>query len=511
MSLRSFSIMSLYAVATVYGQSDVLTANYDNNRTGANLNEPYLWIGNVSPDNFGKLGVFPVSGQVYAQPLYVSGQDVNNCDNCNILYVATMNNNVYAFNADTPDQKKPLWAVNLGAPVPNSVLGFRAISPSVGILSTPVINRQRNLIYAVSETLRAGKPTFQLHALDLSSGAEMLGGPVTIKATVTGSGDASVNKVITLDPQKHLQRPGLLASNGKIYIAFGSIFDRAPYHGWILAYDTGDLTLQAVFNATPDGANGGIWASGRGLVGDPNGNIYVGTGNGDYDGVTNFGESFLRLTDDLLVADWFVPADWQSLSDVDLDTASLGPILIPSIDMILAGDKNNNAYLINRWNMGHLALGGSVPQVLPVISYGGLFNAVIWDRSDAPLVYFVDEGTATYAYRISGKQIEPEPFSVTDVNSDYPWQGMAISAWGEVDETGILWMVAGDHQQDAVPGTLYAFNAQDLSQLLWSSDMLPTRDAMGAFAKFANPTVANGMVFVPTFSDQITVYGLLPN
>ena len=197
------------------------------------------------------------------------------------------------------------------------------------------------------------------------------------------------------------------------------------------------------------------------------------------------------------------------MSDVDYDTASLGPILIPSIDMLFGGDKADNGYLIDRWNMTHLGItNGSLPQVIQPITNGGLFNAAVWDRGNGPLVYCVDEGNATVGWRITGGQFEAQPFSTTPTTSDYPWQGMAISAWGDQDGSGILWLTAGDHSQTNVPGTLYAFNAQDLTQLLWSSDMNHEQDHVGQFAKFNAPTVANGLVFVPTFSNRVEVYGL---
>ena len=198
------------------------------------------------------------------------------------------------------------------------------------------------------------------------------------------------------------------------------------------------------------------------------------------------------------------------LSDSDFDTASLGPILIPSLDLIFGGDKNNNGYLIDRWNMGRLGLSGaSVPQIFQPIDWGGLFNAAVWDRSDGPLVYFVDEGTATRGWRIGpeNKRFDAAPFSTTNVTSDYPFQGIAISALG--DTNGILWIAAGDHDLEEVPGTVLAFDARDLTRLLWTSEMNPDRDRMGGFAKFATPTIANGLVFVPTFSGQLAVYGLL--
>ena len=504
------AIVLLLGTCIVRGQVDVLTANYNNYRTSANLQEYALSPDTVSPDTFGKLAALPVVGQVYAQPLVVTGRDVAGCGTCDVVYVATMENNVYAFNATTLDPT-PLWTVNLGPPVPSYMVKLRDIDPSIGSLSTPAISLPRGAIYLLSETLRDGKPAFRLHALDLATGREILNGPTDVTASVAGSGDSNVNGKIALDPMSQLQRPGLLIANGRAYVAFGSIFDRNPYHGWVLTYDIGDVSQQLnVFDSTPDGAQGGIWQSGRGLVADSSGNIYLGIGNGDYDGMRNFGESFLRMSPELRVVDWFTPADWQDLSDSDLDTASLGPILIPSLNLIFGGDKNNNGYLIDRWNMGRLGLtGASVPQIFQPIQWGGLFNAAVWDRTDGPLVYFVDEGTATCGWRISpdDKRFEATAFSTTNVNSDYPHQGIAVSALG--DTNGILWITAGDHDLEDVPGTLLAFNAQDLTQLLWTSEMNPERDRLGGFAKFATPTIANGLVFVPTFSDQLAVYGRL--
>lgn len=507
------AVSCLGLLSAASGQVDVLTANYDKNRTSANLSEPYLGPQTVSPDTFGKLAELPVSGQIYAQPLVATGMVMPGCPGgCDVVYVATMENQVYAFNASTLDPT-PLWRKRLAAPLPVEVINFRVIDSYVGVLSTPVIDRGRGAIYLVAETYNGATraPEFQLHALDLTTGAEILNGPVTVTATVAGTGPDAVNGRVTLNPMRQLQRPGLLAANGQVYLAFGSIYDREDYHGWILAYDRSDLRNQtAVFNTTPNGGYGGIWASGRGLVATAAGDLYVGVGNGDYDGMTNFGESFLRLSADLQVIDWFTPEEWRYLSDVDLDTASLGPMLIPSLDLLLGGDKNNNAYLIDRYNMGHLGLTGAPkPQIFPVVSWGGVFNAAVWDRPDGPIAYFVDEGTATLAYRITNGQIEPLPFSQTTLTSDYPWQGIAVSANGGDPGSGILWLAIGDHDTDGVPGTLLAFDASDLTNLLWTSEMNPDRDRLGGFAKFNTPTVANGLVFAPTFSDALAVYGLL--
>lgn len=499
----------LATVTVLWGQTHVLTANYGNERTNANLGETILTTANVNPAGFGKLGAYAVDGQIYAQPLYVSGAAIAGKGVRNVVYVATMHNSVYAFDEDLPGSAKPLWQVNLGPTLPTSVIRFREIDPEVGILSTPVIDLATNTIYLVAETYETGKSIFRLHALDLSDGSEKLGGPVVIRATANGSGEASQDGKVAFDPVQHLQRPGLLLANNSIYIGFGSIRDRYPYHGWILAYDAMDLQKQkAVFNVTPEGGSGGIWQSGRGLAADSNGNVYAITGNGDYDGFANFGESFVKLTPDLQVLDWFAPADWRELSDVDYDLGSLGPVLVPGTNLIIGGDKANQIYLVDGENMGHLGNAESPgPQIFQPVSGSGLYNMALWARDPNPIAYLVEAGDWTGAFRITGGAMEHEPFSVSSATSDWPFQGMAISADGGAAGSGILWLTAGDHSLPSVPGILYAFDALDLTKLLWTSEMKPERDRMADFAKFATPTVANGRVYVPTFSNLLVVYG----
>ena len=487
----------------------MLTANYGNDRTNATLTETALTPETVGPDSFGKIGSFAVDGQVYAQPLYAAGVNVGGSSG-NVLFVATVLNKVYAFDADAPCGGDPLWRADLGPPVPTSVLRLREIEPSVGILGTPVIDRVAGLIYLVAETLEGGAPVFRLHALRISDGSEAMNGPAAIRASVRGPGDGTDGVTIVFDPKQHLQRPGLLMANGAIYVGFGSIFDRFPFHGWIMAYDAGDLSRQrAIFNVTPNGGSGGFWQSGRGFAADSEGFVYAVAGNGDFDGVTNFGQAFLKLTPDLRPVDWFAPEDWRELSDFDYDLGSLGPVLLPGSDLVLGGDKAGNFYLVNRRNMGRLGLKKSAePQIFQAVQYSGLHNTAVWRRESDAIVYLIEGGAWTGAFRIVDGKMETRAFSLTDVTSDWAFQGMALSANG--GDGGILWMTAGDHfTREGVPGTLYAFDALDLTKLLYTSDMNPERDAMGGFVKFANPTVAAGRVYVPTRSGAVTVYGLL--
>src|SRR5439155_10618210 len=186
--VRSALAMVVFASA-LSAQLNVLTANYGNDRTNTNLAEQILTASNVSPDTFGKVGAFPVDGQIYAQPLYVHGASVGGSTR-NVLYVATMRNTIYAFDADTPGSK-PLWSVNLGQPVPSAFLNFVDAGPEIGILGTPVIDLGRNALYLVTDTLTQDIPAFRLHALDLTTGGEKLGGPVEIRGLVEGDGDAT--------------------------------------------------------------------------------------------------------------------------------------------------------------------------------------------------------------------------------------------------------------------------------------------------------------------------------
>jgi hypothetical protein len=496
-----FALLALMRLASA--QPNVLTANYGDERTNANLQETILNTGNVNAAQFGKIGSLPVDGQVYAQPLYAK----------NVVYVATMHNSVYAFDADAPCATAPLWQVNLGPSLPSSVIGFREISPEIGVLSTPAIDLASNTIYAVAETLENDAPVFRLHALDLSSGAEKMGGPVLIQASGFGGGDGSADGKVALDPWQNLQRTGLLVANGSVYFGFGSVRDRYPYHGWILAYDAGNLNKQrAAFNVTPDGGNGGVWQAGRGLAADGDGNVYAVTGNGDFDGFTNFGEAFVKFAPDLRVLDWFAPADWQDMSDVDADLGSMGPVLVPGTQLVISGDKVNNLYAVNRQNMGHLGTSDAAnPQIFQPLSGGGFFNMAVWARDPYPLLYMVEPGDWTGSFRIVDGAVETTPYSQTPVTSDWAFFGVALSANGSTDGSGILWMTAGDHDASYSnpPGKLLAFDAVDLTNLLWSSDGNPDRDYPGGFSKFANPTVVNGMVFVPTFSNAVAVYGLV--
>ena len=366
----------------------------------------------------------------------------------------------------------------------------------------------------------------RLHALDLSSGAERANSPVVISATYPGTGDGSVNGVVSFDPIRQNQRPGLALVNGVVYIGWSSHCDNGPYHGWLIGYDQTSLQRVVVYNDTPNGSDGGIWMSGQAPAADASGNLYLCTGNGTVDtsGGPNRGESFLKLSRNgasLTIASWFTPYDYPNLEANDLDLGSGGLLLIPNTTLCFAGGKEGKVYLVDRDNMGGLTHstvtdnnvvqsfyvttdqvhGGPVWWDGPVDSY-----AYIW-----PASVFLQRSTFDHG---AGKFTLPAfAQSPTAAPGGQPGGILALSAQGTNSGSAILWashQLAGDANQQVRPGILHAYDARDVGMELWNSDQAGARDAVGNFAKFVPPTVANGKVYLATFSNRLNVYGLLP-
>ena len=507
----SIALRLLWLPNLLWPQTNVLTANYDNSRTNSNLSETILKPSNVSPDTFGKIGSFPVDGQIYAQPLYAANVQIAGKGSYNVVYVVTMHNSVYAIDAGAPQSVLPLWQVNLGASVPSSALDFTDILPEVGILSTPVIDLDRQVIYVVSDTLEQGAPVFRIHALSLSDGHEMLNGPVVITAWVPGFGVATDAGVLPFDASLQLQRPGLALANGTVYVAFGSHADGGDFHGWMIGYDASNLGRRvAVFNTTPNTWGGSFWQAGRAPAIDSAGNILAATGNGDFTGERDFSDSVLKLSGrDLSLMDWFTPDNWADLRDTDQDLGSAGVILLPGSNQLLATGKSGDLMLVEASSMSHLGPMHSLAVESFKIGEGSVFNFAFWNSPDGPFVYVQAPGGPLNAYRITGGHLDPTALSRSGPSTSTIYCGIAVSADNGVPATGIVWQTTANYGVRQVPGTLHAFDAGDLSRELWNSDMVANRDALGRFAKFVAPTVANGRVYVPTFSDQLEIYGLL--
>jgi uncharacterized protein (TIGR03437 family) len=506
--LVRLSALALSVAACALAQVSVLNVNYDKQQTGANLQETILQP-SLNWNNFGKVGTYAVDGQVYAQPLYLPGVTIAGQKH-NVVYVATMHNSVFAFDADAPQITTPLWQVNLGPAVPTGLYNFTDVIPEIGILGTPAIQNSTQAIYVVSNNLLPGTPgvpVFLLHALSLVDGHELFGGPALISATSAGTGAGSSGGSIAFDAFWHLQRPGLMISNGTLYIGFGSHSDVGDYHGWLMGYNASTLQLQSVFNSTPNGRQSAVWQSGRAPAIDSNGDVYVVTGNGDWDGQANFGESVLHLSSaDLSLKDWYTPQEWSDLNGQDRDLGSAGALLIPNADLLLSGGKSGMLHLVQTDSMGHLGPDTTDAVQGVQVNTWGLFTMVLWSLQN-PIVYEFDPAGALKAFQIVNNQINSTILSEYTPATSFVFCGLSLSANGA--QNGIIWLATGDPSVDGLPATLHALDATNLSNEFWNSDLAGDRDALGGLAKFAVPTVANGRVYVPTFSNAVVVYAPL--
>ena len=498
----------------------VLTQHNDNFRTGANLSETKLSVTNVNSSTFGKLFSLPVDGFTSAQPLYAPNIVIPGQGTHNIIYVATAHDSVYAFDADSGTL---IWTKSLGTSVPSDVINTPNILVEVGIVSTPVIDPATQTIYVVAKTYESGKQLFRLHALDMTTGAEKLGGPILITAQSPGTGDGNDGTGhISFVPEKENQRPALTLINGVIYLAFASHEDYDPYHGWVLAYLASDLSQKAAYNVTPNGGRGGIWMSGQGLVADASDNLYLMTGNsaqGSESSAGDYGESFLKLTfsgSSLGVADYFKPGNYDNLNAYDSDLGSGGPVGIPGTTEIVGEGKEGILYVVNTNNMGGLNLSADAV-VQKFAASGGLWGApIFWNSLTTPTLYVWGNGDKLKAYSFnSGTGLfatSPSSVSSTSiVSGGDPCGALSVSSNGNTAGTGIVWAAIplADPDHDTVQGTLCAFDAANVGTELWDSRQNAARDSYGSFAKFVAPTVANGKVYMGTDSGQVSVYGLL--
>ncbi|MBL8192022.1 MAG: hypothetical protein JNK38_28685 [Acidobacteria bacterium] len=508
-------------------QPNVLTHRYDPGRTGANLKETRLNVANVNPRQFGKLFSRAVDGQVYAQPLYVSQVEFADQSVRNVVYVATEHNSVYAFDADDAEAVDPLWQVNLGTSVLSTEISsnYRDLMPEVGITGTPVIDPNSQTIYVVAKSKNTEDGSYhqRLHALHLSTGREQPGSPVEITARVPGTGAGSVNGKVIFDPLYQLNRPGLLLLNGVVYVAFGSHGNRGPHHGWLLGYDADTLRQIAVFNTTPDSEGGSIWQSGQGLVADGEGNIYVTTGNGPFDlqdGKREYGNCALKFStqNGLSLVDYFTPKNTDVLNQSDIDLGAGGPVLLPGINRLVFAGKDTVLRVLDTDDLGGFdpVTDRIVQQFQP--SSGRLFGAPVYWESPTygKVIYYWAAGDALKVYKLLGgklQEFETARSTVTTPAGISNAAPLSLSANGSKHGTGIVWATGslqGDANRNTVPGVLRAIDASDITKELWNSELNAGRDSLGNFAKFCPPVVANGKVFVATFSGQFHVYGLLP-
>lgn len=515
------------------GPVNVLTYHDDNARTGENGNETVLKPANVNPREFGKVGFLSVQGLVDAEPLYVSHLQIGGAAH-NVVFVVTEHDLAYAFDADTFTK---LWQVSLLGPdeTTSDDRGCGQVKPEIGVTATPAIDLHggsRGVMYVVAMSKdSSGKYYQRLHALDLTTGTEVNGGPETIEATFPGSALPNSNGQVDFDPKQYKERTGLLLSHGTVYTTWASHCDFDPYGGWVIGFNAATLKRSSVLNIEPNGSEGAIWMAGAGPATDGFGNIYLLAGNGSFETTLNaqgfpekgdFGNAFLKLgTSDgkLFVADYFDMHNTIEESRKDLDLGSGGALVLPDMTdgsgkvrhLAVGAGKDNTIYLVDRESMGKFnpENDNAVYQVVPstgnensnglggsgttgVYSMPAYFNGVL---------YYGAVDDFIRAFKFEHARIVTPAASKTAIAFGYPGATPSVSSDGDHD--GIVWAVENNS-----PAVLHAYDAANLSRELYNSNKERRRDEITA-NKFITPMIAAGKVFVGT-PTGVAVFGPLP-
>jgi hypothetical protein len=504
---------------------DVTTYHFDNSRDGLNAQETVLTPSNVTSATFGKIGFFPADGKVDAQPLYLTGLNVGGTAT-NVLYMATEHDSLYAFNADTGAQ---LWKTSLlpGGETTSDAHHCGQISPEIGITSTPVIDRAKGTIFAVGMSKDAkGGYHQRLHALNLTTGAELAGSPVEISGTYPGTGANTHGGSVIFDPGQYAERAALLLLNGTIYLAWTSHCDYPPYTGWVMAYDEKTLQQTAILNLTPNGSDGAVWMAGNGLAADASGNLYFLDANGTMDpsfdsngfpAHQDYGNAILKLSTvggKLAVADYFEPYNSVAESNADIDLGSGGAMLLPDLadasgnvrHLIVGAGKDRNIFVGDRDNLGKFnqksADNSNLYQDLPNALANGAWSSPAYFNGT---VYYAGQNDVLKAFPLAQAKLATIPASQSAVVFPYPGSTPSVSANGT--QNAIVWAVESNQGQFNV---LHAYDATNLSKELYNSNQAAgERDNFGKGNKFITPVIVNGKVLVGT-PTGVAEFGLLP-
>jgi hypothetical protein len=515
---RAVLLLVVLTLAALARAQRVITSQYDNARTGANLNETKLTPRNVNVQHFGKVFTLDVDGDVYAQPLFLGGVEIPGKGRHDVLFIATEHDSVYAFDA-YGNPSTPLWQASFLkdglTTVPARDASCPFISPEIGITSTPVIDPDTGTLYVLART-RDGSGFFvnvyaqRLHALAVTTGVEKFGGPVEIRASMSGSGTGSSSGKLSFNPLRDNPRAALLLNRGAIYLTWASACDVSPYHGWVMAYGARSLKQQAVFNASPDADDSGIWEGDTGPAADNAGNIFLATGNGRFDagkGGRDYGDSLLKLNgESLKLSDYFAPYNAENLDANDSDLGSGGPMLLPDQSgvyphLAVVEGKGGVLYLVDRDHMGHWQPGNNSHALQTIAVPDGVFGSMAyWNH----YVYVLSEGDALRQFAVIDGKLSPKAASGFPGVSATP----TVSANGL--DGGIVWLLRSKSWNGAdQPAALYAYDAANVAHELYNSEQNAGRDRPGLALRFNIPTVVNGHVYVGT-KHEVDVYGLLP-
>jgi hypothetical protein len=523
-TLPVLMVLALLHALGVHAQPPILQRGYDAYVSGATLSETTLKTSNVAAGSFGLVFKLAVDDNLMAQPLYVPNVVIKGISH-NVVYVATMSDTLYAFDADVGGA--PLWTGNLATfvgatPLPIAQFAYggnHSLINNLGILSTPVIDRSTNTLYAVACTLENNTLVYRLHAVDITTGTPRTGSGVVISGSYN---------TMTFAARNEWQRVSLVLAGNNVVFGFGALEEESTanlYSGWIMSYDKGTLAQTGIFATMTSGnGGGGVWQSGRPPAVDSSGHVYVFTGNGysglGYDGVHNFSESVLKLdpSHGLSLVDWFTPSNWLALDNGDTDLSSAGPLLVPGTSLLVGGGKAGVLYVLNTGGLGKKTANDSAAVQKVTTSAGSMRGGpVYWQRSAAnggPLLFDWATNDRLKAFAFNGSTFATTPSALGSVtNQIFPGGILTLSANGETPGTGVVWATVATsgnaNSNPPTPGALYAFDAGNVATQLWNSNMNAARDSVGNFAKFVPPLVANGKVYIATWSNQVSVYGLL--
>jgi hypothetical protein len=514
-------------------QVNVTTYHNDNSRTGQNVNETILTPANVNSNQFGKLFSVTVDGYVYAQPLYLSNVSIAGGTN-NILYVATEHDSLYAIDADSGTI---YWQISLipsgGSTVNSSTdLACSDLVPEVGITGTPVIDTSTGTIYLVAKSKVSGSLVQYLHAIDVVSSLEKFGGPTLIQATVPGTAADGNGTTVSFSPHFENQRAALLLVNGHVVIGWSSHCDLSPWHGWIMSYSARTMAQEAAFNTSANGSSNGVWMSGGGLAADSNGNIYFATGNGTWNGTTDYGDSIVKLGTpsggNFPVLDYFTPYNQSSLAGGDSDVGSGGLVLLPPLasgeQLLTQMGKEGKIYVINTGNMGKYCVNDvpacrsgdpNIVQEIPSATSGVWGAPAYWNGNVywGPSSVGIPDNLMAFSFNAnSSGLISTSPTSQSLKTFSFASPSPSISANGNTN--GIVWGLDNSSYLyncvgDANCQILYAYDATNLGNILYnSSQARNNRDIPGGAVKFATPTIANGKVYVGSVK-KVSAYGMI--
>ncbi len=522
--LKAFILVIFLVAGTSLALSqDVLTFHNNNARNGLDSAETILTLKNVNSATFGKLFTVTTDGLVDAQPLYLSAVTITGGTVHNLLIVATENDSVYAFDADSGT---PIWHVST-IPAGETVSddrGCNLVTPTIGITSTPVINRPtgtNGVIYLVAATKNASDTYIErLHALDATTGKELYAGPVEISAKYPGTGDNSSGGHVYFNSAQYVERAALLLLNNVVYLTWSSHCDVRPYTGWIMGYNATTLAQTSVLNVTPNGHDGAIWGAGAGPAADTLGNIFFLDANGTFDTTLtsagfptrgDYGNAFIRLTTTngiLAVADYFEMWNGEKESNGDIDLGSGGAILLPQVkdssgkawSLAVGAGKDYNLYVVNRSSMGKFSTANNniYQELTAALPIGVRATPAYFDGK----LYYGPTASPMLAFQLTNARFQTTPVAQTVNSFDYPGTTPSISSNGNIN--GIVWASSNTN-----PAVLYAYNVATLQELYNSSQAANNRDHFGRGNKFIVPVIANGKVYVGT-ATGVGVFGLLP-